>query len=210
MMIKIVVADDHLLIREGFKRLLKPHDDIVVCAEAGNGHDALQMAREHRPDVIVLDMSMPGPTGVELIGLLHRQVPGSAILVVSMHPEDRFAVRALRAGALGYLNKTVASDELLVAIRRVAQGRRYVGPAVAEALAEQLAGSSDESTPHSLSARERQVHDLLVEGLTVTEIAERLHLSVKTISTHKAHLMQKLHVSSLADLVRQSIRHDPA
>jgi DNA-binding NarL/FixJ family response regulator len=206
-MIRIVIADDHTIVREGLKQVLSAAPELTVVGEAQNGIEVLQRVRELDFDVLLLDMSMPGKSGTELIKQVHGEKPKLRILVLSMHQEEQYAVRAIRAGASGYLTKESASAQLVSAIRKVAGGGAFISTAVAEQLAlgamPQAAGP-----PHTtLSDREFQVLRMLVTGRSVSDIAGELHLSVKTVSTHKARMMQKLGVSSPADLMRYALSH---
>lgn len=207
-MIKILIADDHAILRAGLKHLLSETEDIVVTGEAGNGTDALALVRSGTWDAIVLDMTMPGKSGIELIKQIKAENPRLPILVLSMHKEDLYAVRALKAGASGYLCKDNAEDQLEQAIRKIATGGRYITATIAENLAAEMLGNPDEAAPHTrLSDREYQVFRLIASGLGLTEIGNRLNLSVKTVSTHKAHLMQKMGLANSSELVQYAVRH---
>ena len=204
-MIRIVVADDHTIVREGLKQLLSAAGDLEVVAEARDGHEVMQRVRELDFDVLLLDMSMPGKSGIELVKQVRGEKPKLRVLVLSMHEEQQYAVRAIRAGAAGYLTKEGASAELVAAIRKVAGGGAYISSAVAEQLA--LGAMPDAKGPlhASLSDREFQVFRMLAEGKSVTDIATRLNLSVKTVSTHKANLMQKMNMRNTGELIRYAI-----
>lgn len=207
-MIRIVIADDHTVVREGLKQMLSACADICVVGEASNGHEALARLQECPCDLLLLDMSMPGRSGTELIRQVKAERPKLQILVLTMHEEHQYAVRAIKAGASGYLTKETASDLLVTAIRKVASGGAFITAAVAEQLALDAMPRTS-ATPHlALSDREFQVLRMLVAGRGVTEIADELHLSVKTISTHKARMMQKLNLDSQADLIRYAISHN--
>ncbi|MEO8506116.1 MAG: response regulator transcription factor [Betaproteobacteria bacterium] len=206
-MIRVVIADDHTILREGLKQLLQAADDLNVVGEAGDGHDVLREVRSREFDVLLLDMSMPGKSGIELIKQVKAERPKLRILVLSMHEEHQYAVRAIRAGASGYLTKESASTLLVTAIRKVAGGGAFISAEVAEQLA-LSAMPHAEGAPHaSLSDREYQVFRLLVAGAAVTQIAAQLNLSTKTVSTHKARLMEKLEIDNPADLVRYADKH---
>jgi DNA-binding NarL/FixJ family response regulator len=202
-----MLADDHAIVRAGLKELLTASGDIEVVAEARNGHEVLAAVREGGFDVLVLDMSMPGRSGIELIKLVKAEQPKLKVLVLSMHSEQQYAVRAVKAGASGYLTKESAADELVAAIRRVAGGGAYITPETAERLVlDSSAGS--EGPPHSrLSDREFEVFRMIVAGRSITDIANELKLSVKTISTHKARILEKMRFSSQAELVRYAVEH---
>lgn len=206
-MIRVVIADDHQILREGLKQLLDSAGDIEVVGEAADGSGTLERVRNETFDVLVLDLSMPGRSGMDLIRQVVDERPRLRVLVLSMHHEQQYAVRAIRAGAAGYLTKETASSDLVAAIRKVAAGGAYITPAVAEQLALDAMPGSRPSTHETLSDREFDVFRLLVAGESVSTIADRLNLSSKTISTHKARLMEKLGVASTADLVRYAMRH---
>ena len=206
-MTRIVIADDHTIVREGLKQVLAAAGDLTVVAEAKNGGEVMQRVREFDFDVLLLDMSMPGKSGVELIKQVHGEKPKLRILILSMHEEEQYAVRALKAGAAGYLTKESASDLLVAAIRKVAAGGAYITPAVAEQFA--LGAMADANGPRhaTLSDREYQVFELLVGGKSITDIADHLNLSVKTVSTHKAHIMQKMNMTNHSELMRYAINN---
>ncbi len=208
-MIRLLIVDDHAILRTGLKHILAESADIVVAGEAGNGSEALAMLRDERWDAMVLDMSMPGRSGIELIKQIKAEYPKLPILVLSMHKEDLYAVRTLRAGASGYLCKDNAEPLLEQAIRKVAGGGLFINAELAEKLAVgMLAGTSD-APPHTrLSDREYQIFEYLVAGKGVTDIAHEINLSVKTVSTYKSRIMQKLDLANAADLVRYAIRHE--
>jgi len=206
-LIRIVIADDHAIVREGLKRIVASIDDMDVMGEAADGTEVMVRVRELAFDVLVLDLSMPGRSGMELIKLVHAEKPRLRILVLSMHQESQYAVRAIKSGASGYLTKESAPALLEQAIRKIASGGAYVTPEVAEQLA---LGAMPGSTalPHeSLSDREFEVLRLLVAGESVTDAATKLNLSVKTISTHKANLMRKLGLQNHSELIRYAIKH---
>jgi len=206
-MIRIVVADDHTIVREGLKQLLSVPEDLSVVGEARDGHQVMQMVRETDFEVLLLDMSMPGKSGIELIKQVRGEKPKLRILVLSMHEERQYAVRAIKAGASGYLTKESASAQLVSAIRKVAAGGAFISTEVAEQLA-LGAMPQTEGPPHSaLSDREYQVFQQLAAGTSVSDIATQLNLSVKTVSTHKARLMQKMGLNNQADLIRYAIGH---
>lgn len=206
-MIRVLLADDHAIVRTGLREILESAGDIVVAAEASNGHDALAKARETELDVAVLDLSMPGRSGIELIKLIKAERPRLKVLVLSMHSEEQYAVRAVKSGASGYLTKESAPDELVAAIRRIAGGGAYISPETAERLVLD-SGTAGEGLPHThLSNREYEVFRMIVSGKSITDIGAALNLSVKTISTHKARILQKMSVSSEAELVRYAVKH---
>jgi two-component system, NarL family, invasion response regulator UvrY len=201
-MIRVLIADDHKIVRDGLKRIVASAADIELAAEAANGDEALAAVKAADFDVALLDMSMPGLAGIDLIKRLKIEKPKLRILVLSMHGEHQYAARALKAGAAGYLNKDSAAEALIGAIRKVAGG----GMHISEAAAANLLQAGGDKAPHeALSDREFEVLRLLVEGLGPTEIGDKLHLSVKTVSTHKARIMEKLGVGSTAELVRYAL-----
>ena len=206
-MIRIVMADDHAIVREGLKRIVSELPDMQLVGEAADGTQVLKCVRELEFDLLVLDLSMPGRSGMELIRQIRSEKPRLRMLVLSMHQEQQYAVRAIRSGANGYLNKESATDQLAQAIRKIAGGGAYVTPEVAEQLA--MSAMPDALTlPHqSLSDREFDVFRQLVAGVSVTDIATALNLSVKTISTHKSNLMQKMGLNNPSELVRYALQH---
>lgn len=206
-MIRIVLADDHAIVREGLKQILATQPDFEVVGEAADGAQVMQQVRDREFDLLLLDLSMPGRSGMELIRLVKAEKPRVRILILSMHQEIQYAVRAIKSGASGYLTKESASAELAQALRKIAAGGAYVTAEVAQQLA-LSAMPGHEAAPHeALSAREFEVFRQLVAGASVTEIAQQLHLSVKTVSTHKTNLMHKLGVHNPAEVVRYAIRH---
>lgn len=208
-MIRILIVDDHAILRAGLKHLLSECGDIVVGGEASNGLEALDRIQAENWDAMVLDMSMPGRSGIELIKQIKTERPKLPILVLSMHKEDVYAVRAMRAGAAGYLCKDNAESQLEQAIRKVAGGGLFIGPAVAEKLAaDLLQAGRDDAPPHTrLSDREYEIFRYLAAGDSVTDIAHRLSLSVKTVSTHKFRIMQKMNLANAAELIHYAIKY---
>jgi DNA-binding NarL/FixJ family response regulator len=205
--IRTLLADDHRIVREGLRRLLNDAPDIEVVAEVGSGYEALALAAEVRPDVMVLDVSMPGPGLLEVIRGSLAAHGRCRVLILSAHPESEYAVRAIRAGAAGYLVKDRSPEELVAAVRLVASGRRYLTPEVADLLADETARPASEAPEEVLSERERQVLGLLAAGRANKEIAAELGVSPKTVSTYRARLLEKLHLDSTADLIRFALRN---
>ena len=201
-MIRVLIADDHKIVRDGLKRILSAHAEVDVTGEAADGDQALALVRVHEYDLVMVDMSMPGLSGIDLIKRLKIEKPKLRILVLSMHGERQYAARALKAGASGYLNKDSAAELLVGAIRKIAAGGVHIGDAAAASLV-----SADKAPHEALSDREFEVLRLLVEGLGPTDIGDKLHLSVKTVSTHKTRILEKLNVSSTAALVRYALDH---
>jgi DNA-binding NarL/FixJ family response regulator len=204
-MIKLLLADDHALVREGLKQLFALTADVVVAAEATNGAQVLEALRDERVDLVLLDMTMPGIAGPELIARILAHDGSPPVLVLSMHNEPQIARRALAAGAAGYLTKDNNPELLLAAIRKVAAGGRFLDPALAEAMAFEASGTGTASDHENLSDREFQIMCLLARGHGVNEIADSLAISNKTVSTHKARLMDKMGFASNADLIRYAL-----
>lgn len=206
-MIRVLVVDDHAIFREGVKQILDDVLDIQVEGEASNGRDALDLVLRDEWDVMLMDLSMPEGGGLETLRQVRTIRPKLPVLILSMYPETQYAVRVLKAGAAGYLNKDAAPDELVSAIRKVAEGRKYVTPEVAERLITQL-GPHPTLLPHeALSEREFQVMRLLASGKTVSEISDELALSVKTISTYRARILEKMGMGSNAELTRYALEN---
>jgi DNA-binding NarL/FixJ family response regulator len=201
-MIRVLLADDHQIVRDGLRSLLARAGDIEVAAEAADGDQALALVRTGSYDVAVLDMSMPGISGLDLIKRLAIERPKLRLLVLSMHGEQQYAARALKAGASGYLNKDSAAEQLVGAIRKLAAGGVHIGEAVAASLAR-----ADAAGERALSDREFEVLRLLVGGKSPTDIGEQLHLSVKTVSTHKTRILEKLGLKTTAELVRHALEN---
>jgi DNA-binding NarL/FixJ family response regulator len=199
---RIVLADDHKIVRDGLKRILAATADLEVTGEAADGDQLLQLVKGADYDVAVVDMSMPGLSGIALIKRLKSEKPKLRVLVLSMHGESQYAARALKAGASGYLTKDSAAEQLVGALRKIAGGGLHISEAAAASLV------AAQNAPHDgLSDREFEVLKLLVEGLGPTEIGEKLHLSVKTVSTHKTRILEKLQLGSTAELVRYALEH---
>lgn len=207
-MINILIADDHPVVLEGLKQIVAETPDIAIKGEAKNGQEALEQVRTRQWDVVVLDITMPGIHGLDLLKRLKAQRPRVSVLVLSVHPEDEYAVRLLRAGASGYLNKRSVSNELVEAIRKVAHGGKYVSPALAEKLAFELDVDYDKPPHERLSDREFQVFCLIASGKTVTEIADELSLSAKTVSTYRSRVLEKMNMQRNAELTRYAIQHE--
>lgn len=206
-MIRVFVADDHDLFRAGLKQLLAEDKNILVAGEASSGEDAVAGVTTGDYDVVLLDISMPGLHWLEVMSQVRKAKPNLPILILTMHPEGQYAIRALRAGAVGYLTKKAAPDELLAAITRVTQGRRYVTNSLAEQLADYFT-EGRETLPHeTLTDREYQVMCLIASGNTITRISEELGLSVKTISTYRTRLLHKMGMSNNAELIRYALEH---
>jgi two-component system invasion response regulator UvrY len=204
-MIRILIADDHAIIRHGLKQIVEESGEMRVVAEADNGIDALRKIREIACDVVLLDISMPDMSGIDVLKQIHAERPQLPILILSIYPEDQYAMRLIKAGAAGYMTKESAPSEVVKALHRVAGGKKYISPAVAEILANGL-GTAEEKLPHqALSDREYQIFLLLASAKTVTEIADTLALSVKTISTYRSRVLEKMHLHNNAELMRYAI-----
>ena len=205
--IRVFIADDHAIVREGLKQILADSRDIVVAGEAENGLDAIRLFPKSRCHVMLLDISMPDKNGIEVLKQLRKEYPDTQVLMLSMHREDQYAIRSLKAGAAGYLTKQAAPKELVVAIRQVASGQKYVSAALAQALAAQV--GEDHATPvhDTLSDREYQTLTLIASGKTVSDIAVELSLSVKTVSEYRARLLVKMKLKNSAELTHYAIRN---
>ena len=207
-MIRVLLADDHSIVRDGLRRIVEEGDDMSVVAEAADGREAIAKALEQSPDVAVIDISMPGLDGLEVINQLLRHFPDLPILVLTMHEEEQYLVRAFEAGAMGYLTKRSAPEQLVIAIRKVCSGSRYLTPAAAEILALRLARGSRGGTPlDQLSTRELQVLRRLAQGHTNREVAEAYGISIKTVDTYRFRILKKLNLRNNAELSRFAIQN---
>jgi len=206
--IKIIIADDHIIIRAGMKQLLDGAHDMVVAGEASDGQKLIQEIQKNHYDVIVIDISMPGRNGIEIIKQIRASGDKTPILALSYYPEEQFAIRVLKAGACGYMNKDVQPEELIEAIYKVARGGTYVSPAVAEKIAANI-NMTHEPNPHdALTDREYEVFLKIAGGMTVSEIAEEMFLSVKTVSTYRARILEKLNLKNNAEITYYAIRNN--
>lgn len=206
-MIRIAIADDHMVVRQGLKQILNECAGFQLAGEAANGHEVMTLVREENIDVLILDLSMPGRSGIELIAQIKSEKPKMPILVLSMHNEEQYAVRAIKAGAAGYLTKESVSNELVSAVSKVARGGPYITPSVAERLALEIAETSPLARHKLLSDREFQIFELIVAGKSVSDIAAELCISSKTVSTYKARVLQKMQMASSAALIHYAIEH---
>ncbi len=205
--IKVLIADDHAIVREGLKQILADTKDIIVAGDAENGLDAIKLARKGDCNVLLLDISMPDRSGIEVLKQVRKENPRLAVLMLSMHREDQYAIRSLKAGAAGYLNKQSAPAELVNAIRQVAAGHKYISASLAQELANQI-GDDHELPPHeTLSDREYQTLTMIASGKTVSDIAAELLLSVKTISMYRSRLLQKMKLRHNAELTHYAIKN---
>ena len=206
-MIKILIADDHTMFREGLKHILAEYPDVVVTDEANNGQEVLDKIWKNDYDMVLLDITMPGMTGLEALKQLKNDRPKLPVLILSMHPEEQYAIRVLRAGASGYLTKESAPDELITAIRKISQGRKYITPSLAERLASEFETDSEKPLHDILSDREYQVLRMIAEGKTGKHIAKELSLSIKTVSTYRTRIMEKMNMKTNAEVMHYVIKH---
>jgi DNA-binding NarL/FixJ family response regulator len=206
-MIKILIADDHPIVRKGLKQILAETPNIIVAGEANNGAEVLKKVLKNEYDMVLLDISMPGRDGIDTLKELKDLKPNLPVLILSIHSEDQYAMRVLRAGAYGYLTKESAPEELISAIRTVSLGRKYISPSVAEKLVFNLDKNAEKRPHDKLSDREYQVMHMIASGKTVKEISEDLSLSVKTISTYRARILEKMKMKNIAELIRYAIKN---
>ena len=206
-MIRVLIADDHAILRRGLIEILTRELKDAVCGEAENAQQALAQVQSHDWDLVILDVTMPGRSGVDVLADLKRVRPKLPVLVLSMHPEDQYGKRVLKAGASGYMNKDSAPEELIKAIRKVLAGGRYVSPALAEVLASDLGREADQPLHERLSDRELEVLRLMGSGKTISQIAEMLHLSVTTVSTYRARILEKMNMTTTAELMNYALRN---
>ncbi len=205
MKIRLLIGDDHAVVRKGMKQILAETKDIVVADEAGNGREVLEKVRKSDFDMVLLDISMPGRDGLEILKELKSLKPKLPVLMLSMYPEEQYAVRSLRSGASGYLTKDSAPDELISAIRKVSSGGKYVSASLAEKLALKLGADVEKPLHEALSDREYQVMCMIASGKAVKEIGEELSLSVKTVSTYRSRILEKMRLKGNAELTRYAI-----
>ncbi|MEE9330676.1 MAG: response regulator transcription factor [Methylophilaceae bacterium] len=206
--INVMIVDDHAILRAGLKQVLSETDDIEVVAEAGTANDAIKLCRAQNLDVVLLDITLPDRSGIEALQYIKKDNPRLSVLMLSMHREDQYALRALKAGASGYLCKQSASDELVDAVYLVAKGKKYISATVAEILANQVSGDSEKPLHETLSNREYETLMLIASGLSVGEIAEKLSLSVKTISMYRTRLLEKMQLKHNADITHYVIKNN--
>lgn len=205
--IRVLIADDHSIVRQGLRQILSDTPDLVVAGEASNGVEVMQLVRDGAWDVVLMDVSMPDRNGIDALKLIKKEYPRLPVLVLSMHPEEHYAVRALKAGAAGYLTKQSAPELLVSAIRQVAAGKKYVSPSVAEELANAILDDDDDRAPHErLSDREYQTLVMISSGKTLTQIADELNLSVKTVSVYRARLLEKMKLKNNAELTHYGLK----
>ncbi|MDA8139494.1 MAG: response regulator transcription factor [Desulfobacteraceae bacterium] len=205
-MLKILIADDHPIVRRGLQQILSREADVALVGEAQNAAEVFDLVRVQQWDAVVLDITMPGRGGLDTLKELKRLYPSLPVLMLSMHPEDQYAVRALRAGAAGYMNKESAPDDLIRAIRKITKGGKYVSPTLGEKLA--IIMEAEPSSHHSLSDREYEVMILIASGKTLSQVAEEMSLSIKTISTYRERILLKMKMKSNAELTYYAIKHN--
>ena len=208
--IRVMIADDHAVVRQGLKQIMEEYDEMNVVSEHDNGADALDWLRKHNCDVALIDIAMPGMSGIDLLKQLHKEKPKLPVLVLSIYAEDQYAVRLIRAGASGYLTKECAPMEVVEAVRRVASGKKYLSPAVVEMLTNEVMESRDKHLHETLSDREYQIFLQLASAKTVTEIADGLGLSVKTVSTYRSRILEKMHMRNNSELMHYAIENQLA
>jgi two-component system invasion response regulator UvrY len=206
-MMKILIADDHAVVREGLKQILSARSDMAVTAEASTGHEVLQQIEKNNFDLVVLDISMPGRGGLDILKEIRNKRPKLPVLILSMYPEEQYAVRVLKAGASGYMTKESAPNELVKAIQQISKGKKYVSLSLAEKLAVDLEVTTGRPLHESLSDREYQVMCMIASGKTLKEIAEQLSLSIKTISTYRSRILEKMNMKSNAELTHYAIKN---
>ena len=206
-MVKVLIADDHPIVRTGLKQILADDPDIEVVGEAENGGEVIEFLWKNACDMVLLDIGMPGRSGLEVTSEIKQIKPNVGVLILSIYPEEQYAVRALRAGASGYLTKASAPIELIQAIHRVARGGRYVSQTLAEILASEIDRHSEKQPHEKLSDREYQVMLLLASGKTVTEVGQSLNLSVKTISTYRTNILTKMNMKNNAQLTFYAVEN---
>ena len=205
--IRVLIADDHAIVRQGLRQILSDTPDLTVAGEAENGVQAVQMVRAGEWDVVLMDVSMPDRNGIDALKLIKKEFPRLPVLILSMYPEEQYAIRALKAGAAGYLTKQSAPDLLVTAIRQVASGKKYVSPSLAEELANAIGEDTERPAHEKLSDRDYQTLCMIASGKTPTEIAEALNLSVKTVSVYRARLLEKMHLRNNAELTHYGLKH---
>jgi DNA-binding NarL/FixJ family response regulator len=205
--IRILIADDHAIVRSGLRQILSDSPDLVVTGEAENGVEAMHKLRDSSFDMVLMDVSMPDRNGIDTLKLVRKEFPKLPVLVLSMHPEDQYAIRALKAGASGYLTKQSAPEQLVTAIRQVASGKKYVSPTLAMELANAITDDSERPPHEKLSDREYQTLVMIASGKTLTQIGEELNLSVKTVSVYRARLLEKMRMKNNAELTHYGLKH---
>ncbi|MCL5028990.1 MAG: response regulator transcription factor [Bacteroidetes bacterium] len=203
----ILIVDDHELIREGLKKVLHKQPDFIVAGEASNSADMFKQLEKNEVDIIILDISMPGRTGLDSLNELKSRFPSVKVLVLSMHPEERFAVRALKAGAAGYMTKESAAQELVQAIRKISGGGKYISSALAEYLAMEIGSENNKPVHEILSNREYEILIMISTGKSISKIAEELSLSINTVTSYRARILEKMNMKTNAEIIRYAVKH---
>jgi DNA-binding NarL/FixJ family response regulator len=206
-MIKIIIVDDHAVVRKGLKQIIEEAPDLFVSDEASSGNELLEKLNDNQYDVVLLDISMPGKDGLDTLKDLKFQAPDLPVIIFTVYPEEQYALRVLKSGAAGYINKECEPEELIKAIRKVAEGRKYISPELAEILANNIDGKGNHADHESLSDREFQVMLMIASGKTVKEIAEELSLSVNTISTYRIRILEKMNMKNNAEITKYAINN---
>jgi two-component system, NarL family, invasion response regulator UvrY len=209
-MVRVLIVDDHPIVRHGLESELKRASDVTVVGEAADGHEAIAKARSSKPDLVLLDIALPGKNGLEVLKQLRAEMPHVRVLILSTYPEKQYAVRCLKNGAQGYLTKESASEELLAAIRKVMRGGKYVSASLADLLASEIVSGGSQMSHEILSDREYQVLCLLGKGKTVSQIAFNLSLSLSTINTYRAHILEKMNLENTAQIIRYVVDNNLA
>lgn len=206
-MIRILVADDHSVVRQGLRQIVADSPDMKIAGEAGTGREVLELVRSGSFDLVILDIAMPGQSGLDILHELRVEAPDLKVIILSMYPEEQYAIRSFRDGASAYLTKGAPPEELILAIRTVASGKKYITPSVADRLATYVEDNSQRSPHETLSDREMQILVLIGSGKQVSDIAEELNLSIKTVSTYRSRVLLKMSMETNAQLIRYSIEH---
>jgi DNA-binding NarL/FixJ family response regulator len=204
--IKIILADDHKLVREGFKALLKKSQDFEIIAEAQNGNELLDLIEKYLPDILLVDISMPGLNGIDAIGIIKKINPNIRFIILTMHEEAEYVMKSIQSGASGYLLKNVEPEELYRAIKTVAGGEKYFNAAISNIMVENISkGNQNKEEKESITTREKEILKYVAEGLSTKLIADKLKISDRTVETHRVHLLKKMHVHNTAELIKKAI-----
>ena len=207
-MLRILIADDHALVRKGLKQILLEEYPSAIIEEVNDGEGVIKKSISNEWDIIISDLSMPGRSGLDVLKQVKQNFPKLPVLILSIHPEEQYAIRVLKAGAAGYLSKDAATEELVEAVQRVLQGRKYISPSIAEKIAEDLGQDSSDKAPHEfLSDREFEIFKLIASGKSISEIAEKLSLSATTVSTYRARILIKMNMKTNAELIRYALEN---
>jgi DNA-binding NarL/FixJ family response regulator len=207
-MIRILIADDHAIVRKGLKQIISDTPDLVVADEACNGHETLDKIKQGDLDIVILDITMPGLSGLDILKEVKKIKPDLQVLILSMHPEEQYALRVLKSGAAGYMTKESAPEDLVSAVKKISEGGKYITPSLAEKIASHLEKDVEKPLHESLSDREYEVLCMIGRGKTVSEIAKQLYLSVKTVSTYRTRILEKTHLRNNAELIHYALKHD--